>query len=543
MTIDRGMTAEPGATVGQGPGSRGAMLAMRVRGLLGTPRSYWLTRFVILRLLGLVYFVAFLSLARQVLPLIGRDGLLPAHLFLERVAAHFGSRWEGFEQFPSFFWVALSDRWLAGLAWAGAGLSLLVLFGFANAILMLLLWALYFSFVQVGQDWYGYGWEIQLLETGFLAVFLCPLLDARPFPRRAPPAAVIWLFRWLIFRIMIGAGLIKLRGDPCWRDLTCLDFHYETQPIPNPLSRTLHFMPRWFGKFGVLYNHLNELVAPWFAFGPRAARCVAGLLMLSFQVVLIASGNLSFLNWLTIVPILACFDDSLLRRALPRRLVAAADRAAAGARPSRAQRLAVPALVGVVVLLSIAPIENLLSSHQAMNTSFNRLALVNTYGAFGSVGRERAQIIFEGTDDPEPTDRSVWKEYDYKCQPSDPDRRPCIISPYHYRLDWQIWFAAMSSPARYPWTLHLVAKLLRNDPGALDLLAGNPFPAAPPRFIRAQLYRYEFAPPGDPRGAWWRRTLIGGWLPPLSADDPRLRRALAAYGWLDSEEAPGIRRE
>ena len=141
---------------------------------------------------------------------------------------------------------------------------------------MAVLWALYMSFVHVGQDWYGFGWEIQLLETGFLAIFLCPPLDPRPFPRRPPPREIIWLLRWLIFRIMLGAGLIKLRGDPCWRQLTCLFYHYETQPIPNPLSRTLHFMPAWFHRAGVLFNHLTELVAPWFVFGPRRARLAAG---------------------------------------------------------------------------------------------------------------------------------------------------------------------------------------------------------------------------------------------------------------------------
>src|SRR5262249_4525712 len=157
-----------------------------------------------------------------------------------------GSRTAGFERLPSLFWIGVSDRALVVGAWLGVGLSLIVLAGFANSILMALLWALYMSFVHIGQDWYGYGWGIQLLETGFLAIFLCPLLDPRPFPRRAPPVPVLWLYRWLIFRIMLGAGLIKMRGDPCWRDLTCLYYHYETQPIPNPLSRTLHFMPHWF---------------------------------------------------------------------------------------------------------------------------------------------------------------------------------------------------------------------------------------------------------------------------------------------------------
>jgi hypothetical protein len=369
-----------------------------------------------------------------------------------------------------------------------------------------------------------------------LAVFLCPLLDGRPFPRRPPPALVVWLFRWLIFRIMLGAGLIKLRGDPCWRDLTCLYYHYETQPIPNPLSRVLHFMPHWFQKVGALWNHVNELVAPWFVFGPRLARHVAGLLLVSFQVILILSGNLSFLNWLTIIPALACFDDSLLGRVLPQWLVERATRARARAQVSRRQQALVGALVLLVAALSIFPIANMVSSRQAMNTSFNRLHLVNTYGAFGSVGRERNEIIFEGTAEPVITPQTQWREYQFKCKPGDPLRRPCVISPYHYRLDWQIWFAAMSGPEQYPWTLNLVWKLLHNDSGTLGLLAGNPFTTSPPRYIRAEFYRYQFAPLKNPGGAWWNRTRLGTWLPPLSAEDPVLRRFLTSYGWLPPPE-------
>jgi len=493
---------------------------------------YWLTRFVLLRLLGFVYGVAFLCLAKQLLPLLGQDGLTPVTLFLHRLEAHFGSRRAAFLEFPSLFWLDASDGFMLTMAWLGAALSLVVLAGFANALLLATLWALYLSFVHIGQDWYGYGWEIQLLETGFLAVFLCPLLDPRPFPRRPPPAAVLWLYRWLIFRVMLGAGLIKLRGDSCWRHLTCLYYHYETQPLPNPLSRWFHFKPHWFQKGGVLFNYLAELGAPWFAFWPRAARHVAGGVLLAFQVSLILSGNLSFLNWLTIVPILACFDDSLLRHMLPGSLVARAERAAAEARPSRAQPVAVSALVVLVAVLSVDPVRNLLSSRQMMNTSFNRLELVNTYGAFGSVGRLRPEIVFEGTSDETITAETRWREYEFKCKPGDVMRRPCVIAPYQERIDWQIWFAAMSTPERYPWTLHLVWKLLHDDRGALSLLATDPFPDAPPRHIRARLYRYEFAPPGDPTGAWWKRTLVGEWLPPLSADDPRLRRFLAEHGWL-----------
>lgn len=503
--------------------------------------SYWLTRFVILRLLGLVYFVAFLVAARQIVPLIGRDGLLPAEMFLRRVQAHYGSGLSAFLQVPSLFWFNVSDGFLVAVAWVGVALSLVVLLGYANAILLAVLWAFYLSFVHVGQDWYSYGWEIQLLETGFLGIFLCPLLDGRPFPRRPAPKPVIWLFRWLAFRIMFGAGLIKIRGDTCWRDLSCLYYHYETQPIPNPLSWWLHFRPHWFHKFGALWNHFIELIVPWFAFWPGAARHSAGALLVSFQIVLILSGNLSFLNWLTMVPMLACFDDSLLRRVVPGRWVNYAVRAAETAGPSRAQEALAVALAVVVALLSLNPVINLLSPNQIMNTSFNPLHLVNTYGAFGSVGRERHEIVFEGTDDRVVSERTQWKEYEFKCKPGDPMRRPCVISPYHSRLDWQIWFAAMSVPQEYPWTVHFVWKLLHNDAGTLRLLANNPFPAEPPRYIRAELFRYEFAPPADPSGAWWRRTPLGLWLPPLAVDSPQLRGFLVDYGWLPAAGDAGPR--
>jgi len=252
---------------------------------------------------------------------------------------------------------------------------------------------MYMSIIHVGQIWYGYGWETQLLETGFLSIFLCPLLDGRPFPKCRPPLLVIWLFRWLGFRIMIGAGLIKLRGDPCWRDLTCLYYHYETQPIPSPISRYLHFAPHWFHKFGTAWNHFIELIVPWFSFGPRHARHVAGILLVSFQIILIISGNLSFLNYVTIIPFLACFDDTFLRRVLPRLVAKRAERAARESEPSRINNTIAIALSLLVAYLSIAPVANLVSERQMMNTSFDRLSLVNTYGAFGAVGKERDEII------------------------------------------------------------------------------------------------------------------------------------------------------
>ena len=493
--------------------------------------SYWLTRFVILRLLGFVYAVAFLVAAQQLVPLIGEHGLTPAARFLTSVQTELGSPTSGMRHVPTLFWFGLSDNGLSIFAWVGFGLALVVLAGYANAIILAVLWMMYMSIVHIGQIWYGYGWEIQLLETGFLSIFLCPLLDARPFPKRPPPLLVLWLFRWLGFRIMIGAGLIKMRGDPCWRNLTCLYYHYETQPIPNPISRYLHFAPQWFHKFETAWNHFIELIVPWFSFGPRHARHVAGVLLVTFQIFLLISGNLSFLNYVTIIPFLACFDDTLLRRILPKAIVSRAERASAQSEPLRVQNGLAIALSILVAYLSVAPALNLASGRQLMNYSYDPLDLVNTYGAFGTVGRERPEIVFEGTDDAFITGDTRWKEYEFKAKPGDPNRRPAIIAPYQCRIDWQIWFAAMASPAQYPWTLHFVWKLLRNDGGTLSLIANNPFPSAPPHYVRARLYRYQFAPLGEK--AWWKREPIGEWLPALSIDDPQFRRILTAMDWLD----------
>jgi hypothetical protein len=493
--------------------------------------EYRLTRFVILRVLGLVYAVAFLVAANQLVPLIGEHGLTPMGEILERFKGEAGSLWPGMVQAPSFFWFGISDRALTFVAWIGFALSLVVLAGYANAILMTVLWMMYMSIVHIGNIWYGYGWETQLLETGFLSIFLCPLLDPRPFPKQSPPLLVIWLFRWLGFRIMVGAGLIKMRGDSCWRELTCMYYHYETQPIPSPVSRYLHFAPHWFHNIETLWNHFIELVVPWFSFGPRLARHIAGALLITFQLLLIVSGNLSFLNYMTIIPFLACLDDTFWRRILPAFLTRRADRIDSEPALSSLQTGASIALTALVAFLSIQPVANLVSNRQAMNKSFDPLDLVNTYGAFGSVGEERHEIIFEGTSDIVPNESSQWKAYEFEAKPGDPNRAPPFIAPYQPRIDWQIWFAAMESPSQQSWTLHFIWRLLHNDPGTLSLLVNNPFPNEPPRYIRAQLYLYHFKPPGEP--GWWTREFVSEWLPPLSIDDPEFRRVLTARHWLD----------
>jgi hypothetical protein len=251
-----------------------------------------------------------------------------------------------------------------------------------------------------------------------------------------------------------------------------------------------------------------------------------------FQLTIALSGNLSFLNWLTIIPALACFDEGFWARLLPRSLVRKAANAAGNAEPSDAMLTTSWMLAGLVVLLSFQPVVNILSPGQVMNSSFDPFDLVNTYGAFGSVGQERTNVVFEGTAGDTTGGKANWKPYIYKGLPVLLNGSPPQVAPYQLRLDWQMWFAAMGTADQYPWTYNLVWKLLHNDPGAVALFAASPFPGKPPKFVRAVLYRYHFAKPGNPQGDYWEREHIGDWIPVVSADDPVLKKLLEQQGWL-----------
>jgi hypothetical protein len=500
-----------------------------------TTYSLWLVRVALLRGVALIYLVAFSILVLQGPALLGEHGILPVTRFLELVSTQLGSRRAGFWELPSLFWISGSDAWLSAGAWLGLLGALAVLAGFANAPLLALLWVLYLSFTHVGQIFWGYGWDSLLCETGFLTIFLAPAWHPRELdPRSPPPLVVIVLFRWLAFRIMFGAGLIKLRGDECWTDLTCLAYHYETQPNPGPLSPLFHAAPLWFHKLGTSFNHVVEVVAPFGVFGPRPLRAVAGCLIVVFQLILIVSGNLSFLNWLTLVIALSCFDDQQLLRMVPSRLrERARSRLAAlsEAKLSRPRLVASAALAVIVALLSLNPVTNLLSRRQAMNASFEPFKLVNTYGAFGSVSRERYEVIIEGTNATTLDEHTRWLEYELPCKPGPVARRPCLVTPYHYRLDWQLWFVPLSPDHNFPWFLSLTNKLLRGDAHVSELFSHNPFPERPPRFVRASFYRYRFTRGAEP--GVWVRSAGGQYLPPTALDDPDFRRTLQAYRLLD----------
>lgn len=432
----------------------------------------------------------------------GSRGLLPVPEHLER---------RGFRSAPSVFQLRYSDSFAVGLAWAGVLLSVVALFGlserFGTPLSMAVwfsLWALYLSFVNVGQTWYAFGWETLLLEAGFLAVFLGGA-------GTEPPEAVVWLYRWLLFRVMFGAGLIKMRGDPCWRDLTCLFYHYETQPLPNPLSWLLHRSPALIHKAGVLFTHFAQLVVPFGYFVPGPVSWVAGGLTVLFQGSLILSGNLSWLNHLTLVLAIACFDDRALSW-LPVRVPEVGPRALP-------HEVLVWGLLVLVVVLSVRPVRNLFRRRQLMNASFEPYHLVNTYGAFGSITRKRFEIVIEGCLDADPGPESEWREYEFKAKPGRLDRRPPIVAPYHLRLDWLMWFAAMGSYHGHPWFVPLLVKLLEGDRAVIGLLArgGNPFPDGPPAAVRARLYLYRFTTRAERRetGRWWEREWVGEYVPAI----------------------------
>ncbi|MEU1055921.1 lipase maturation factor family protein [Streptomyces sp. NPDC005876] len=469
-----------------------------------TAPDYWLSRLVFQKALAAVYLVAFLTAALQFRALIGERGMLPVPRFVARVP---------FRRAPSLFQWRYSDRFFAGCAWAGCAVAAALLAGvdglvplWAAMLLWLVPWALYLSVVNVGQTWYAFGWESLLLETGFLAVFLGN-------DEVAPPVVVLFLLRWLLFRVEFGAGLIKLRGDECWRKLTCLEHHHETQPMPGPLSWFFHRLPRPLHRAEAAANHVTQLVVPFLLFTPQPIASAAAALMIVTQVWLVLSGNFSWLNWITIV--LACSAVEF-----------PAGPPATGTAPLWYEVL-VLAVSALLLALSYRPAANMLSRRQVMNRSFDPLHLVNTYGAFGSVSRVRHEVVIEGTADEVPREDGDWREYAFRGKPGDPRRWPRQFAPYHLRLDWMMWFAALSPAYSGSWFGALVERLLENDRDTLKLLRRSPFPPdAPPRHIRARLFRYRYTTWRELRetGACWQREYVREYLPPTRLAGPVHRR-------------------
>jgi hypothetical protein len=468
--------------------------------------EYWLGRLILERGTAVVYVFAFVAAARQSRALIGEHGLLPVPRYLAR---------HSFIRTPSVFHLHYSDRFFATVAWSGAALAAGMAAGLADVVplgvtvlLWLLLWVAYLSIVNVGQTWYSFGWESLLLEMGFLAIFLGD-------DRIAPPVLAMWLARLLLFRLEFGAGLIKLRGDSCWRDLTCLYYHHETQPMPGPLSWFFHHLPKPLHRLEAAGNHFAQLVVPFGLFAPQPVAGIAGGIVVVTQLWLVASGNFAWLNWLTILLGCSAIDARSLAALLP------IPRRPALIEAPRWFAALVIVFAALTLMLSYWPVRNMISRRQRMNMSFNPFHLINTYGAFGSIGRTRREVVIEGTDGSAITERTVWKEYEFKGKPGAVRRLPRQWAPYHLRLDWLMWFAAISPQYADSWLQPFMLRLLQNDAATLRLLRHNPFPDSPPQYVRAQLYRYRFTTPAELRRdhAWWHRTLEAPYLRPIALTD------------------------
>nr|WP_203756041.1 lipase maturation factor family protein [Cellulomonas chitinilytica] len=466
---------------------------------------YTVARAVVQRGVAAVFVVGFVVVLRQFRPLLGSHGLLPVPAFVARVP---------WRRAPSLFQWRYSDGLVVAVGWVGVVVGLALVAGLPQRAApwvpmaaFLLLWGLYLSVVNVGQTFYGFGWESLLLEAGFLAAFLGS-------DDVAPPVTVLVLLWWLVLRVELGAGLIKWRGDPAWRDLTALYYHHETQPMPGPLSRLFHLLPRPMHRVEVASNHVVQLVVPLFLLVPGPVQAVAAGLMIATQLWLVLSGNFAWLNWLTIVLAFSAVDDRVWSTVLG---VHAGGPAGASPGWFVAVVLAVSALC---VVLSWWPLRNLFSRHQLMNASFNVWHLVNAYGAFGTIGRRRTEVVVEGTLDPEPSLDAAWEEYGFRGKPGDVLRLPRQFAPYHLRLDWLMWFLALGSSIQMRWFLPFLLRLLEADPPTLRLLASDPFGGERPRWVRARLYRYRYAKPDERRatGARWVRQDAGLMVDALSLE-------------------------
>lgn len=463
------------------------------------PLSYATVEWLFLKLLGIIYVIAFASFGVQARGLIGSHGIQPAALYMARLSEILGG--SAYRIAPSVLWFASSDVAIRCVWLGGILCGCLILAGVLRRAALIGAFLLYLSLVNVSQEFLSYQWDFLLLEVGFLAIFT------------GYSQAVVWLFRWLLFRLMFMSGAVKLlSGDPTWRSLTALTFHYQTQPLPTPLAWYAQQLPVWFQKVSCAGVFLIELVLPILILLPRRARLFALPWMLSLQLFILATGNYAFFNWLAMLLCLFLIDDTVLARALPAAWVRRSLQV-----PQRARRSLTWALCIVIGVLSGSQLfEMYFGAAPAAARSILSLAapfgISNGYGLFAVMTTKRPEIVVEGS-----TDGTEWRAYEFKYKPGRLDRRPPWVAPHQPRLDWQMWFAALGSYEQNVWFLNFLARLLQGSPEVLELLDYNPFPGAPPKLVRARLFEYSFT--GSPYKAWWKRTPEGLYLRPISLQD------------------------
>ena len=495
------------------------------------PTYFWAQRWF-LRALGLIYLIAFVSLWVQVDGLVGSDGVSPVNQFLPAVYERFGR--SAYSLLPTLCWFNSSNGFLHFLCSGGVVLSLLLIVGIAPALSLVALFVFYLSLILAGQTFLSFQWDILLLETGFLSIFLAPW---RIWPRELfwwPGAAIpatavsrpaLFLLKFLLFKLMLMSGVVKLTsGDNSWWNLTALDYHYWSQPLPTVFGWWADKSPEWFKHFSVAFCLVVESIVPFFIWAPRRLRLIAAGLMIFLQLVIALTGNYCFFNLLTIALCLLLIDDavvaSLCRGALLRRT-----------RSTATQRRAYNGLsryAAIAVIIVTLPINAwLIFTAFKPDTEWPRLLavaygraetfrIVNGYGLFRVMTKGRDEIVIEGS-----ADGFDWLPYEFKWKPGDVMRAPGWCAPHQPRLDWQMWFAALGTPRENPWLGGLIVQLLQGSPDVSRLLAKNPFPREPPRYIRAMFYRYRFTTLREHRqtGAWWKRQELREYLPTMSLNE------------------------
>ena len=509
------------------------------------PPTRDLVRWVFLRSLGLVYLVAFVSLWVQIIGLVGSNGILPASSAMESMrqgadAQHLGL--ERYHMVPTLCWFNGSDGFLKFQCAAGVALAALLLVGIAPAPCLFLLWVIYLSLATVCREFLSFQWDNLLLETGFLAIFLAPLQLWPWMSRAAPPSRlVLWLLRLLLFKLTFQSGCVKLLShDLVWGNLTALTFHYETQPLPTWIGWYAHQLPVWAQKASAVTMFGIELLVPFLIFAPRRLRHWACLVLVGFQGLIFLTGNYCFFNLLTVALCLLLLDDTALKAFLPARLAGSlppGGRASSRAQSSPANgargdarppgwrwpvQVTVP-LAAIAVVTSLMQFAIMFRAPVpwprpllAVYGWIEPFRTFNNYGLFAVMTTSRLEIIIEGRDD-----GLIWRPYEFKYKPGDVKHRPRFVEPHQPRLDWQMWFAAMGTYRQNPWLVNLCVRLLQGSGPVLALLERNPFPNAPPHYIRAVVYDYHFTDFATRRktGVWWRRQEMGAYLPALSLDD------------------------
>lgn len=447
--------------------------------------------------------------------LIGSHGILPFHNFFDYAGDVLGP--SKYRLLPSLLWIGPGDLLLHLVCGGGALLSVMLLVGAAPAPILFLLWLFYLSLCTAGQDFMQFQWDILLLETGFLAIFLAPPLQ-RNFRRSEPNTLALWMLRWLLFRLMFSSGVVKLlSGDPNWRNLNALRFHYETQPLPTWIGWYVHQLPAWFQTGSCVFMFVVEIAAPFLIFLPARVRRHAAWPLILLQVLILLTGNYCFFNWLAIILCLPLLDDSMFPSRRPPPQPLPEERPPLAARIWR-RWITVPVLA-FLFLYSLVQMAVTLRLHvpwpRAVAGIYNVVEpfrMVNRYGLFAVMTTERDEIIVEGS-----RDGTKWLPYEFKYKPGYVNRRPGFVAPYQPRLDWQMWFAALGTCQENQWFIFLCERLLAGDRSVLSLLAYNPFPDRPPEHIRARLYRYHFTdwPTHSATGRWWIREDLGDYCPAL----------------------------